>query len=316
MKNILKVLCLLVLATFFVGCPKDDSITAEPAKAFSEQYPIDEATIDDFLATHFVTVDGDYNTTFTEIQEGGTETPIKDMPNLAFKMVDRNDLTYKLYYLVLNEGIGESPIKVDSAFVSYKATLTDADNTTFDSAENPVWFMLQDVIPGWGEIVPQFKSGTSVENPNGTVSYQNFGAGVMFLPSSFAYYNGSIGVIPQYSCLIFNFKLINQKHIDHDSDRVLSVYEYYASDGTLLDTDADGVPDYLDVDDDNDGILTKEEVKFTYIENNVTKKGYYPFNGAATDDPLTPYDETKGIPSCTGDYFTPTRVRRHLVKCN
>ena len=160
MKNILKVLCLLVLVTFFAGCPKDDTVTAEPAKAYSEQYPIDEAAIDDFLATHFVTVDADYNTTFTEIQEGGTETPIKDMPNLAFKMVDRNDLTYKLYYLVLNEGIGESPIKVDSAFVSYKGTLTDADNTTFDSAENPVWFMLEDVIPGWGEIIPQFKSGT------------------------------------------------------------------------------------------------------------------------------------------------------------
>jgi FKBP-type peptidyl-prolyl cis-trans isomerase FkpA len=318
MKNILKVLCLIVLVTFFAGCPSDDTVAPVPPKAYSVQYPIDEAAINDFLETHFVTVDGDYNTTFTKIDVGGTEMPIKDMPNLAFKMVDRNDLTYKLYYLVLNEGdaAAESPIKVDSAFVSYKGTLFDSDNTVFDIAENPVWFMLQEVIPGWGEIIPEFRTGTSIENPNGTVTYQNYGAGVMFLPSAFAYYNGSIGVIPQYSPLIFNFKLINQKHIDHDSDRVLSVYEYYAADGSLLDTDQDGVPDYLDVDDDNDGILTKEEVKFTYIENNVTKKGYYPFNGAATDDPLTPYDETKGIPSCTGDFFTPTRVRRHLVKCN
>ncbi|WP_051191536.1 FKBP-type peptidyl-prolyl cis-trans isomerase [Flavobacterium gelidilacus] len=292
MKNILKVLCLLVLVTFFAGCPKDDTVTAEPAKAYSEQYPIDEAAIDDFLATHFVTVDGDYNTTFTEIQEGGTETPIKDMPNLAFKMVDRNDLTYKLYYLVLNEGIGESPIKVDSAFVSYKGTLTDADNTTFDSAENPVWFMLEDVIPGWGEIIPQFKSGTSIENPNGTVTYQDFGAGVMFLPSSFGYYNGSIGVIPQYSPLIFNFKLINQKHIDHDSDRVLSVYEYYdptKTDGSLLDTDGDGVPDYLDVDDDNDGTITKEEVKYFDVNGD---KQYYEF---------------ANIPTCSGG-----TLKKHL----
>lgn len=282
MKNILKVLCLLVLVTFFTGCPKDDTVTSVPPKAFSEQYPIDEAAIDDFLATHFVTVDADYNTTFTEIQEGGTETPIKDMPNLAFKMVDRNDLTYKLYYLVLNEGIGESPIKVDSAFVSYKGTLTDADNTTFDSAENPVWFMLEDVIPGWGEIIPQFKSGTSIENPNGTVTYENYGAGVMFLPSAFAYYNGSIGVIPQYSPLIFNFKLINQKHIDHDSDRVLSVYEYYdptKTDGSLLDTDGDGVPDYLDVDDDNDGTITKEEVKYFDVNGD---KQYYEFANIPT----------------------------------
>ena len=225
MKNIYKVLCFVLLATVFAGCPSDDNVYAEPPKPYAEQYPIDEAAIEDFLATHFVTVDADFNTTFTKIETGGTETPIKNMSNLAFKMVDRNDLTYKLYYLVLNEGdaAGESPIKVDSSFVSYKGTLFD--NTVFDTAESPVWFMLQDVVPGWGEIIPQFKTGTSIENPDGTVTYQNYGAGVMFLPSAFAYYNGSLGVIPQYSSLIFNFKLINQKHIDHDSDRVLSVFD-------------------------------------------------------------------------------------------
>ena len=282
MKNIFKVLCFLVLATVFTGCPKDDSITAQPPKPYAEQKPIDDAAIDDFLATHYVTVDAEFNTTFELIGVGGTETPIKDMPNLEFKMVDRNDLTYKLYYLNLNEGIGEQPIKVDSAFVSYKGTLFNG--TVFDTAEAPVWFMLQDVIPGWGEIVPEFKAGESIENPDGTVTYQNYGAGVMFLPSSFAYYGSSIGAIPAYAPLIFNFKLIGQKHIDHDSDRVLSVYEYYDPNpsvpiGTLLDTDGDDVPDYLDVDDDNDGTITKEEIK--YFDTNGNKQ-YYEFANIPT----------------------------------
>ena len=255
-----------------------------------------------------------FDTEFTLIAEGGTQTPIKDMPNLVSVPVERNDLTYNLYYLVLNEGIGEQPIKVDSAFVSYKGSLLD--NTVFDAAETPVWFKLEEVIPGWGEIVTKFKGGTSTINGNGTVTYSDYGAGVMFLPSSFGYYSASVGLISSYSQLIFNFKLYNQRHRDQDFDKILSMDEYYDTDGiTLLDTDADGTPNYLDIDDDNDGILTKEEIKFTYVENGITKKGYYPFNGAATDDPSTPYDETKGIPDCLGDFITPTRVRKHLILC-
>ena len=278
MNNIFKALCFVVLATVIMGCPKEDSITATPPKPFAEQYPIDEAAIDDFLETHFVTVDADYNTTFTKIESGGTETPIKDMPNLAFKMVDRNDLTYKLYYLVLNEGIGEKPVKVDSAFVSYKGTLFD--NTVFDTSESPVWFRLDELIPGWGEIVPEFKAGTSTSNPDGTVTYSDYGAAVMFLPSSFGYYGGSVGVIPSYSPLIFNFKLIDQFHRDHDLDKVLTVYEYYDSNGNILDTDGDGAPDYVDLDDDNDGVLTKEEVRSSAV--GVSPITYYTFSNIPT----------------------------------
>lgn len=310
MKNIFKVFCFLGLVVFFIACKSDDSIDITPPKPYAEQKPIDDAAIEEFLTTHFVTVDADFNTTFEVIPSGGTQTPIKNMSNLKSFVVNRNDLDYTLYYLELNEGIGESPIKVDSAFVTYKGTLFDG--TVFDTAEAPVWFDLQDVIPGWGEIVPKFKTGESFENPNGTVTYQNYGAAVMFLPSSFAYYNSSIGVIPAYSPLIFNFKLIDQHHIDHDSDRIPSVYEYYASDGSILDTDGDDVPDYLDVDDDNDGILTKEEIKFTYLDGTVTKKSYYNFNGAPTDDPSTPFDDTKGIPDCNGDFTSATRLRKHL----
>jgi len=226
--------------------------------------------------------------------------------------VNRNDLDYTIYYLDLNQGVGESPIKVDSAFVAYKGTLLDG--TVFDQQTSPVWFGLDNVISGWGELVPLFKTGETIfDQATGQISYSNFGAGVMFLPSSFAYYNTSVGSIPQYSPLIFNFKLVSQKYRDHDLDRVLTVHEYYDSSGSIMDTDGDGAPNYLDVDDDGDGILTKQEIKFSYVNSaGVTKYAYYPFNGAAVDNPLTPYDETKGIPSCSGDFTTATRLRKHL----
>lgn len=57
---------------------------------------------------------------------------------------------------------------------------------------------------------------------------------------------------------------------DDDGDMVLTEFEYVFSGGllggnTLQDTDGDGVPDYLDNDDDGDGTLTKLE---DYNQNN------------------------------------------------
>jgi hypothetical protein len=53
-----------------------------------------------------------------------------------------------------------------------------------------------------GEIFPLFKTGdTPIANADGTVTYNNFGAGVMFIPS-LAYSTGS-GSIQ----LMFNFQI-------------------------------------------------------------------------------------------------------------
>ena len=101
--------------------------------------------------------------------------------------------------------------------------------------------------------------------------------------------------------------------MDHDRDGILSMHEYGPNfDEDPIDTDGDGRPDYLDVDDDADGVLTKTERSFTYLDGLETKTAYYPYSGALVDDPATPYDDTRGIPSCSGDFTTPTRLRRHL----
>ena len=47
--------------------------------------------------------------------------------------------------------------------------------------------------------------------------------------------------------------------MDDDDDGVLSKFENPNNEGTGQDSDADGMPDYLDLDDDGDGILTKFE---------------------------------------------------------
>lgn len=59
---------------------------------------------------------------------------------------------------------------------------------------------------------------------------------------------------------------------DDDGDNVLTINEspnYTAADGLsmALDTDGDGIPDYLDDDDDGDGVLTRDEENTTQDQN-------------------------------------------------
>ncbi len=346
MKSLFKIVLSVVLISSIFSCQKTDDVTAPPARPYADVYPEDLAKIEEFLDTHYVTVDADYNTTFTQIPAGGTQQPISEMAELNFVERDFHDIKYKIYYLKLREGTGETTTRVDSAFVSYKGntfTKTTADGVdtytqnVFDQSETPVWFALEDVIKGWGEIIPEFKTGTYTSNPDGTVSFDDYGAGVMFIPSGLGYFNTATGNIASYSPLIFNFKLYKQRSRDHDLDKILSKYEYglpelpngevdYVNgkinyNKTALDTDGDDIPDYLDVDDDGDGFLTKFEVKkpTTFLGLSL----YYPFNPVA-DDPSTPENEfePKGIPSKDiididtnePDGTTLTRLRRHLDK--
>ena len=327
MKSVFKIALLVVGITTIFSCQKSDDITAPPARPYADVYEEDILKIEEFLDTHYVTVDADFNTTFTQIAVGGTETPISAMSELEFRNINTHNISYKIYYLNLREGVGESPTRVDSAFVSYKGTsytkaTTDAVTTftqnVFDQSETPVWFALEDVIRGWGEIIPKFKTGTYSSNADGTVSFQDYGAGVMFLPSGLGYFNTGAGNIAPYSPLIFNFKLYNQRYRDHDRDGILSKDEY-GPDFNLkaIDTDGDGIPDYLDVDDDGDGFLTIFEIKKPLpLQPGQGTSLNYPYNPIA-DDPSTPSideSEPKGIPDASGDGTTPTRVRRHLDK--
>lgn len=214
-------------------------------------------------------------------------------PSLRSKIVDLHGVEYKLYYMVLREGIGESPCNVDGVLTSYngtylsrKAAATPSESSTmvatqFEEVVFPQTFLnLFQTIKGWGETFPNFKVGTAVGDPvSGTIKYSDFGAGVMFLPSGLAYYAGGGGSIPSYAPLVFSFKLYALQRLDHDGDGVLSYLEDKDGDGYVRDfrnvveypkkkigdnpddTDHDGVPDFLDTDDDGDGFSTKLEIK-------------------------------------------------------
>ena len=101
------------------------------------------------------------------------------------------------------------------------------------------------------------------ERQDGTISYDGYGVGVMFLPSGLGYFATYTGSIPSYSNLIFKFELMQTETMDHDFDNVPSYMEVVEVDYDLYsnDTDGDLVVDFIDFDDDGDGTATSEEVR-------------------------------------------------------
>ena len=338
MNKYFKIVLFLLIGLTIGSCTKSDSTATVPLRDYTVQNAADMDSINKYIDTHYITVDADYNATMTKIPVGGTQQSIRLQQTypLQFKMVqnDEQGVNYKVYYISLREGTNQSTTAVDSSFVSYRGTLVS--DVQFDFSDNPIWFPLQTVVAGWGEIIPLFKTGTfdTSEGPNPT-TFANFGAGVMFIPSGLGYYNQiPSAYVPSYSPLIFSFKLKSQRYRDHDRDYILSKYEVdpavVGQKPKDYDSDGDGVPNLYDIDDDGDHFMTKIEIKRpNIIVNGVTvSNGYYPFNGADVDDPSTPnIDERQGIPrKFTGpintltnlptplpsDFTDPTRLRRHL----
>lgn len=348
MNNFFKFILLFSLGLSVVSCSKSDN-NSEPLRDYATQRDKDMINIEAFMNNHYMEVSPDYDVTFGLLDATHT---VSIMAQTDYAILSRNvtvrqgdvDIVYKIYYIQLRQGSGptsKSPCNVDRVLTAYKGeyifdSVDDNDVHTiisheFETVTNPqTYFNLTGVIRGWSEIFPQFKTGTYTGNPDGTITYDNFGAGVMFLPSGLAYYNGASGGIPTYSPLIFNFKLFEIQRVDQDGDGIYSYLEDIGGpdgadvpDGYVLalpegvanpdDTDGDEIPDFMDSDDDGDFFTTKSETSFIHPSDPAQIVRYFPYQGAATDDAATPYvDETKGIPDCSGDYTTPTRKRKYL----
>ncbi|MES2747340.1 MAG: FKBP-type peptidylprolyl isomerase [Bacteroidota bacterium] len=349
MKNVFKVVFLVVLTGLVVSCNKNDDPEIVPLRDYTVQYASDIEAIKTFLKTHKLPSAAlnpntmqhlDFGPSIPELDPTsiwGTDATTPNA-NLLHWDVEKDNITYTIYYLQLQQGsatTSKSPCNLDGILAAYEGQLLDG--TVFDSDFYPQsYFNLNGVIRGWSEIFPKFKSGSYVSNPDGTIDYSNFGAGIMFIPSGLAYYSNSPSSIPSYSPLIFSFKLYEVQRIDNDGDGVYSFQEDINGDGYIRDnettfeddTDHDGIPNALDVDDDGDNYLTKEEIRYTKLGNTY----YYPYEGALVNDPSTPQDETLGIPraftgpiaapvppATTGlpmpgpsDFTDPLRLRRHL----
>ena len=279
---------LMVLA-LFASCDEDDGPTVEfNPEDRGEQQIIDDSTLVDFLSTHY------YNSSFfdtgsnhkiedieiTELMEGESvpngHALLIDAMRLETVEVEYLEVQYKYYVLRLNEGGGDAPHFTDIVRVRYEGTNV-VEGDIFDSVSTPAALNLQGdgvspgAIKGWQYILPTFNTAESFTNGgDGITNYDNYGLGVMFIPSGLAYFFGTqTGVA--YSNLIFKFELLQYQVRDHDLDGIPSYVENIDSFGTsdndfdVLDddTDEDLAANFIDLDDDGDGVATFNELMQT-----------------------------------------------------
>jgi len=259
-----------LILLIFSACGNDDG--PEPIRELNVQTLDDDQALVNYLQSHFYNYEDfedDPDNYKIEItidslaDDNADKIPLMDQVQTKTIVIeDRNEnkIPTKFYFLEVKRGIGQSPSRVDSTFVTYKGSLLNGK--VFDRRVFPMWFNLATgVIRGFREFLPELKAGDHTTNNDGTYEFDNYGKGLVFMPSSLGYYAQNISTIPKYSPLIFSVTLHKVNLADHDNDGILSIDEDPDGDGDPIndDTDDDNVANYLDPDDDGDGVRTKVE---------------------------------------------------------
>lgn len=316
MKRFLKYTCIAALTISLWSCKKDDDVEVVPVRERQEVYNENISNIEAFLKSTSITVENENNVTFDSIAEGNPNTiwnqtlyplqyiEVKNDSRTTNKVdgLINDPVTYKLYYLVINEGGGDSPITIDNVFTKYTGftlnrNIVDKNDTGFWSGFPETNYTPTSVISGYRQILTKIKTATSItENPDGTLQYNNPGRVIVFIPSGLGYFNSAQTNIPGYSPIIFDITLVSRVHADHDNDGLLSIYEDVNGNGDYWDddTDNDGTPNFLDLDDDGDGYTTREEITYEIEEGGVMISKLYDF---------------EDIPNCDNG-----TVKKHLDK--
>ncbi len=224
----------------------------------------DNDTLVKYLSNHY------YDAVIDSIKPITTgKTALIDDAKLKTQDITFDEIDYKLYYYVVEQGVPDpvkgNPTIMDSVLTKYQGRqiLDSGVSSVFETQTSAVWLTLDAVIKGWSHGFTHFKGGKN-STTNGPITYDNTGKGFLFIPSGLAYRNLDGGTILPNSCLVFRIELLDiVENTDHDNDGLASYLEIVdasvESDPTKVDSDGDFVPNYKDADDDNDGTPTIKE---------------------------------------------------------
>lgn len=278
------VLGMTLISVGLFSCGNDDDVDDGfvPARDRAEEAPLSQAIVKEWLETHFYNyeefenppADFDFQIKFDTIS-GANADKIPLIQQVATKNVKdriKEGLTYDLYYLVVREGEGENPQFPDISTISYDGIYINKEeeilpySKRFDASILPVQFDMTGIVNGLQDALTEFNTATEIiTNPDGSLSFVDYGIGAVFMPSGLGYYVNppATSSIPTYAQLIFTFQLYETEEGDQDNDGIPSVMEDL--NGNQIeeddDTDADLLPNYSDADDDNDGRPTRDEIE-------------------------------------------------------
>ena len=301
------ILSLMILS--FISCRNDDDggVIVVPEADRDEQQVIDDGLLVDYMAEHYYN-SGDFvgsvnpsiqDLVITKLEEGEAVPADHTLLSAAVETHTTvfEDTDYKYYILRLNQGGGgENPHFSDNVRLNFSGNTLEGD--VFDSTVNPIVLDLTGLVPGWSRVIPQFSTSESfVENSDGTVDYFNSGVGVMFIPSGLGFWSTSAPGVGVYENLVFEFETYQFQVNDHDSDGIPSYAEDLDDNIELAGDDTDGniLANFLDPDDDGDGVFTIDELTHTQVivdtnlgeEEPVLLEGQYELSRSEEDGVIT-----------------------------
>ncbi|NPA43615.1 MAG: hypothetical protein GXO27_06285 [Chlorobi bacterium] len=268
----------LVLLFMASTCKKEDPFIEYTPRDRAEQYAAEKDSILQFLQTHTYIVDAYGKVIIEPVRHAGQRTLYDDALVVQMEDPEDEEVVYDIYYLSVTPGTADSITTTDHVLAAVEIQNFDLE-TVFKRTElSPVWMNVWYPsagirLVGLRKVLPQFRGGTYTPNPDGTVTFEGKGVGVAFLPSGLAQFDlafmGESGaLLSSYSPVIVHFRTL-VVNTDLDDDLVPNVLEDLNGNGDPTDDNTDkeleekyGIPahpDYVDPDDDGDGLLTKYE---------------------------------------------------------
>lgn len=225
-----------------------------------------------------------------------------DRTKTIFKYAKSADtVKYKMYYLVLNEGAGKKSSPIDSIFVKRaNFTLKNEKITSLNHPATGGFYSFPQTIAelrgtaaaplrmytGERQMLSLIK--TAIEagiNPDGTSAFDEATAGriIAFIPAGLGQFNSGYSTLKAYHSYIADLTLVSAFERDHDLDGISSKYEVKPEkigteltvhDYFELDTNNNGVPNFLDIDDDGDGVPTRIELQYKDANGKIKHYSY------------------------------------------
>src|SRR5690606_11281185 len=277
-----------------VACKSDDDNSPDgpTLRDLTEVTAENETELQAYLKTHFYNYEEfanptegfDYKIVFDTIaDDNANKIPLIDRPELRDTLITIDDVPQKMYMLFARQGAGGKALLGDQVVVRYEASFTNGVVKDASNVEISFNTLASGLREGFAWFSTKLHIGTGYDSEaqpdDGTIIWINdYGIGAVFMPAGLAYYAEG-----NYKPFIFKVDMLAYNHVDQ-----VQIYDYNAGgnvsspDGIPSsmedvngngdprddDTDGDGIPNYLDADDDNDGILTIYEYDVLPDNNN------------------------------------------------
>lgn len=227
------ILALFAASVLVVSCKKDDDHKMEPPRDRGEEAIAAQNEIEEFLSAHTYnyedfenpTADFDYRVVIDSIVPGSNRTPlIEQVESKTVEDPYESDVKYKMYYLKVAQGEGAAVADAEVVYITYESwRLLTNEMLERTNSSDPKPFVFENKASNTGlkAALKEFNAADGfVENADGTITYQGYGIGAVFVPSGLAFFNNPplgapIGV---YNQLIYTFQVkgVSEKEEEED----------------------------------------------------------------------------------------------------